>query len=110
MPLDQGDQMTAAVATDEQITLRKTEAGPGGPGVDEVSLPFGRLLGMSARLSWDTPFSATFLPARMGQTGPERWRWGLYPTRARNSRNAQPGDHRGTAGGEPHRANRKKRP
>ena len=53
MPLDQGDQMTAAVATDEQITLRKTEAGPGGPGVDEVSLRFGRLLGMSARLSWD---------------------------------------------------------
>ena len=42
--LDQGDQMTAAIAADEQITLRKTEAGPGGPGVDEVSLRVGRLL------------------------------------------------------------------
>jgi hypothetical protein len=37
---------------DDQIAFRKTEAGPGGPGVAEIALRFGRLLGMSARASW----------------------------------------------------------
>ncbi len=38
-------------ATEDQIAFRKTEAGPGGPGVAEVALRFGRSLGMFARPS-----------------------------------------------------------
>jgi hypothetical protein len=34
----------------DEVTLRKTEAGPEGPGVAEVALRCGRLLGMFARL------------------------------------------------------------
>jgi hypothetical protein len=36
---------------DDQIAFRKTKAGPGGSGVAEIALRFGRLLGMFARLS-----------------------------------------------------------
>jgi hypothetical protein len=34
----------------DEIAFRKTKAGPGGSGVAEIALRFGRLLGMFARL------------------------------------------------------------
>ena len=39
----------------DQVAFRKTEPGPGGPGVAEVALRSGRLLGMSARPSLGCP-------------------------------------------------------
>ena len=49
-PLDEGADR-GAVEADEQIAFRKTVEGPGEPGVAEVALRCGRLLGMFARLS-----------------------------------------------------------
>jgi glutathione peroxidase len=42
-------------STNYQVTFRKTVRGPGGPGVAEVALRSGRLLGMSARPSPGCP-------------------------------------------------------
>jgi hypothetical protein len=47
----QGADRTLVAGAQDQITFRKTEAGPGGPGVAEVALRFGRSLGMFARPS-----------------------------------------------------------
>jgi hypothetical protein len=49
--LDQGADRGLLTRTDDQVAFRKTEAGPGGLGVAEVALRFGRSLGMSAQLS-----------------------------------------------------------
>jgi hypothetical protein len=49
--LDQGADRTATCCPDDQVALRKTVDGPGEPGVAEVALRCGRLLGMFARLS-----------------------------------------------------------
>jgi hypothetical protein len=49
-PLDDGADR-GAVEADDQIALRKTVEGPGEPGVAEIALRCGRLLGMFARLS-----------------------------------------------------------
>jgi hypothetical protein len=49
-PLDDSADR-GAVEADDQIALRKTVEGPGEPGVAEIALRCGRLLGMFARLS-----------------------------------------------------------
>jgi hypothetical protein len=49
--VEQSADRRAAVLPDDQVAFRKTEAGPGGPGVAEVALRFGRSLGMFARPS-----------------------------------------------------------
>ncbi len=51
LTLNQRADRREAVVTDDEVTLRKTEADPGGPGVAEVALRFGRSLGMFARPS-----------------------------------------------------------
>src|ERR1039458_1690182 len=42
--LNQGADRGLAVLADDQVAFRKTERGPGGPGVAEVALRSGRLL------------------------------------------------------------------
>jgi hypothetical protein len=54
-PLGQGRDRAEPVLADDQVAFRKTERGPGGPGVAEVALRSGRLLGMSARLFLGCP-------------------------------------------------------
>ena len=51
LALDQRADRRAVLRANDQVTFRKTEAGPGEPGVAEVALRCGRLLGMFARLS-----------------------------------------------------------
>ena len=45
LTLNQRADRREAVVTDDEVTLRKTEADPGGPGVAEVALRFGSLTG-----------------------------------------------------------------
>jgi hypothetical protein len=49
--LHHGADGRAPGRTQDDVALRKTEAGPGELGVAEVALRFGRSLGMSAQLS-----------------------------------------------------------
>jgi len=42
LPLDQGADRGQVALADDQIAFRKTEAGPGGPGVAEIALRSGR--------------------------------------------------------------------
>jgi hypothetical protein len=51
LAFDQSTDCREVVVADYEITFRKTKAGPGEPGVAEIALRFGRLLGMFARLS-----------------------------------------------------------
>jgi len=53
--VDQGGHRRLAHRPNDQIPFRKTERGPGEPGVAEIALRLCRLLGMFARLSWGAP-------------------------------------------------------
>ncbi len=50
LALDERGDRREVVVADDEITLRKTEGGPGEPGVAEIALRCCRLLGMFARL------------------------------------------------------------
>lgn len=54
--LDQSADGRQVAVADNEISFRKTEIGPGGSGVAEIALRFGRLLGMFAR-----PFGVPWL-------------------------------------------------
>jgi hypothetical protein len=50
LALNESADRRALVLADDEVTFRKTEAGPEEPGVAEVALRCCRLLGMFARL------------------------------------------------------------
>ena len=51
LSVDDGSDCAGISGPHDQVAFRKTEAGPGEPGVAEVALRFGRSLGMFARPS-----------------------------------------------------------
>jgi len=51
LSFDQGADRGPVASSHDEVALRKTVSGPGRPGVAEVALRVGRLLGMSARFS-----------------------------------------------------------